>query len=122
VIGSVFEARYEPAEGGAIHPFIRGRAHVTLDARVVFDPALAKVRLPVLLSPRLGVACVDLRVRCDPCVLALATVRVDARLVRLRGKLGARARVRLRFLNCLRFFRVTCSRLAMVGLRFCVSQ
>ncbi|HEY8879453.1 MAG TPA: 4-hydroxyproline epimerase [Roseateles sp.] len=39
VIGSVFEARYEPAEDGSIHPFIRGRAHVTLDARVVFDPA-----------------------------------------------------------------------------------
>jgi 4-hydroxyproline epimerase len=39
VIGSVFEARYEPGEGGAIRPFIRGRAHVTLDARVVFDPA-----------------------------------------------------------------------------------
>ena len=38
VIGSVFEARYEAGEGGAIHPFIRGRAHVTLDARVVFDP------------------------------------------------------------------------------------
>jgi len=39
VIGSVFEARYEPGEGGAIHPFIRGRAHVTLDARLVLDPA-----------------------------------------------------------------------------------
>ncbi|MBW8847174.1 MAG: proline racemase family protein [Burkholderiales bacterium] len=38
VIGSVFEARYEAGDGGAIHPFIRGRAHVTLDARVVFDP------------------------------------------------------------------------------------
>ena len=42
VIGSVFEARYEAGEGdaaGSIRPFIRGRAHVTLDARVVFDPA-----------------------------------------------------------------------------------
>lgn len=39
VIGSVFEARYEAGQDSAIHPFIRGRAHVTLDARVVFDPA-----------------------------------------------------------------------------------
>lgn len=39
VIGSVFEARYEPGDGGAIQPFIRGRAHVTLDAQVVLDPA-----------------------------------------------------------------------------------
>ncbi|MFG6460498.1 proline racemase family protein [Roseateles sp. DXS20W] len=39
VIGSVFEARYEIGESGAIHPFISGRAHVTLDARMVFDPA-----------------------------------------------------------------------------------
>jgi len=39
VIGSVFEAHYEAGDGGAIHPFIRGRAHVTLDAQVVFDPA-----------------------------------------------------------------------------------
>ncbi|MCA0243897.1 MAG: proline racemase family protein [Proteobacteria bacterium] len=43
VIGSVFEARYEPAadgdRGGAVRPFITGRAHVTLDAQVVIDPA-----------------------------------------------------------------------------------
>ncbi len=40
VIGSVFAAHYEPAAGpaGAILPFIHGRAHVTLDATVVFDP------------------------------------------------------------------------------------
>jgi 4-hydroxyproline epimerase len=43
VIGSVFAAHYEPATGpgvarGAIMPFIRGRAHVTLDATVVIDP------------------------------------------------------------------------------------
>lgn len=41
VIGSVFEACYEPATegGGRVHPFITGRAHVTLDAQVVIDPA-----------------------------------------------------------------------------------
>ncbi|MCL4697976.1 MAG: proline racemase family protein, partial [Burkholderiaceae bacterium] len=40
VIGSVFEARYEPAvDGRAVLPFITGRAHVTLDAQVVIDPA-----------------------------------------------------------------------------------
>jgi 4-hydroxyproline epimerase len=40
VIGSVFAAHFEPAGGatGAILPFIHGRAHVTLDATVVFDP------------------------------------------------------------------------------------
>ena len=48
VIGSVFAARYELedlGEGGSegagparIHPFITGRAHVTLDASVIFDP------------------------------------------------------------------------------------
>jgi 4-hydroxyproline epimerase len=47
VIGSVFAARYEHApraEGGGgagrdeILPFIHGRAHVTLDARVIIDP------------------------------------------------------------------------------------
>ena len=40
VIGSVFAARYErPADGSAaVLPFIHGRAHVTLDAQVVFDP------------------------------------------------------------------------------------
>jgi len=39
VIGSVFSAHYEPAEGGQVRPFIRGRAHITLDARLVFDPS-----------------------------------------------------------------------------------
>lgn len=41
VIGSVFAARYERLPGDATHiqPFITGRAHVTLDATVVFDPA-----------------------------------------------------------------------------------
>ena len=41
VIGSVFEARYEGATDGSarVHPFITGRAHVTLDAQVVIDPA-----------------------------------------------------------------------------------
>ncbi len=40
VIGSVFEAHYEAAAPGqtGIRPFIHGRAHVTLDATVVFDP------------------------------------------------------------------------------------
>lgn len=40
VIGSVFAARYERPEDGsaAVLPFIHGRAHVTLDAQVVFDP------------------------------------------------------------------------------------
>jgi len=40
VIGSVFSGHYEvdPVHPGAIKPFIRGRAHVTLDANVVFDP------------------------------------------------------------------------------------
>ncbi len=41
VIGSVFSARYERATGsdrpGAILPFVRGRAHVTMDAAPVFD-------------------------------------------------------------------------------------
>ncbi|MGE0313489.1 MAG: proline racemase family protein [Lautropia sp.] len=41
VIGSVFGARYLPAPAdarpGAILPFVRGRAHVTMDARPVFD-------------------------------------------------------------------------------------
>ena len=41
VIGSVFAARYAagPAGSNAVMPFIQGRAHVTLDAFVVFDPA-----------------------------------------------------------------------------------
>jgi 4-hydroxyproline epimerase len=41
VIGSVFAARYERLPGNATHiqPYITGRAHVTLDATVVFDPA-----------------------------------------------------------------------------------
>jgi 4-hydroxyproline epimerase len=39
VIGSVFEARYERGEPGRILPRITGRAHVTLDATVVIDPA-----------------------------------------------------------------------------------
>ncbi|MBL8325884.1 MAG: proline racemase family protein [Rubrivivax sp.] len=43
VIGSVFEARYEPAPAGehggaAVLPFMTGRAFVTLDAQVVFEP------------------------------------------------------------------------------------
>ncbi len=40
IIGSVFAARYElPADGSAtVLPFIQGRAHVTLDAQVLFDP------------------------------------------------------------------------------------
>ena len=39
VIGSVFAAHYEPVPGqtGLIQPFIHGRAHVTLDATVIFD-------------------------------------------------------------------------------------
>ncbi len=41
VIGSVFAAHYElpPAGQPGILPTIHGRAHVTLDATVVFDPA-----------------------------------------------------------------------------------
>lgn len=38
VIGSVFEARFEAGEGGQVLPFIRGRAFVTMDAVLVFDP------------------------------------------------------------------------------------
>lgn len=43
VIGSVFSGHYLPAQpgdgpAGAIRPFVRGRAHVTLDATVVIDP------------------------------------------------------------------------------------
>ncbi len=43
VIGTEFIAHYEhaealPGEPNCIHPFIHGRAHVTLDATVVFDP------------------------------------------------------------------------------------
>jgi 4-hydroxyproline epimerase len=43
VIGSSFAARYERAPaalhgGAAVLPFITGRAHITLDAQVVFDP------------------------------------------------------------------------------------
>jgi len=40
VIGSVFHAHYahEPDQPGAVRPFIRGRAFVTLDAQVVIDP------------------------------------------------------------------------------------
>ena len=40
VIGSVFTGHYSAAPDGqaAILPFIHGRAHVTLDATVVFDP------------------------------------------------------------------------------------
>ena len=37
VIGSVFTAHYERADAGRVLPFIHGRAHVTLDATVVFD-------------------------------------------------------------------------------------
>ena len=38
VIGSVFEARYEAgAQAGTILPFITGRAHLTLDASLIFD-------------------------------------------------------------------------------------
>lgn len=40
VVGSVFAAHYLPAAPGTagIQPYIQGRAHVTLDATVVFDP------------------------------------------------------------------------------------
>jgi len=38
VIGSVFRAQYETGEGAAIHPFIRGRAHLTMDAQLIFEP------------------------------------------------------------------------------------
>jgi 4-hydroxyproline epimerase len=39
VIGSVFDAHYEPAaEPGRVMPFIHGSAYVTLDATLVFDP------------------------------------------------------------------------------------
>ena len=41
MIGSVFAAHYDVAAAGqrGILPTIHGRAHVTLDATVVFDPA-----------------------------------------------------------------------------------
>jgi 4-hydroxyproline epimerase len=40
VIGSVFTGHYEAVAGDPshIHPYIHGRAHVTLDATLVFDP------------------------------------------------------------------------------------
>lgn len=38
VIGSVFEASYQPGKNGSILPTIRGRAHVNLDATLVFQP------------------------------------------------------------------------------------
>ncbi len=40
VIGSVFDAHYQPAADapGQVLPFIHGSAHVTLDATLVFDP------------------------------------------------------------------------------------
>lgn len=39
VIGSVFSAHYQPGSAsGQVMPFIHGRAHVTLDANLVFDP------------------------------------------------------------------------------------
>lgn len=39
VIGSVFAAHYQPGgQAGRVMPFIHGRAHITLDAQVVFDP------------------------------------------------------------------------------------
>ncbi len=39
VIGSVFNAHYQPAaEPGRVMPFIHGTAYVTLDATLVFDP------------------------------------------------------------------------------------
>ncbi|RVU49157.1 4-hydroxyproline epimerase [Rubrivivax rivuli] len=39
VIGSVFNAHYQPAaEPGRVLPFIHGTAYVTLDATLVFDP------------------------------------------------------------------------------------
>lgn len=39
VIGSVFSAHYERGTSpGQVMPFIHGRAHVTLDATLVFDP------------------------------------------------------------------------------------
>ena len=40
VIGSVFNAHYQPAAGapGRVMPFIHGTAYVTLDATLVFDP------------------------------------------------------------------------------------
>lgn len=38
VIGTVFEARYAAGDADRILPFIRGHAHVTLDATLHFDP------------------------------------------------------------------------------------
>jgi 4-hydroxyproline epimerase len=38
ILGSVFEASYEPAEDGIL-PRIAGRAHVTADATLLLDPA-----------------------------------------------------------------------------------
>ncbi len=37
VIGSVFEARYEPAPGGGVLPVVTGRAHVTAESTLLFD-------------------------------------------------------------------------------------
>lgn len=38
VIGSVFEASYQPGEQGQVLPTLRGRAYVNLDATLIFDP------------------------------------------------------------------------------------
>ncbi len=39
VIGSVFEARYEPAPGGSVLPTITGEAFVTAEATLLLDPS-----------------------------------------------------------------------------------
>jgi 4-hydroxyproline epimerase len=38
VIGSVFDASYQPGEQGQVLPTLRGRAYVNLDATLIFDP------------------------------------------------------------------------------------
>jgi 4-hydroxyproline epimerase len=39
VIGSVFEARYEPAPEGGVMPFVRGRAWITAEGTLRIDPS-----------------------------------------------------------------------------------
>ncbi len=39
ILGTVFEGRYEPAEGGRVRPIITGEAFVTAEATLLFDPA-----------------------------------------------------------------------------------
>ncbi|KAF1066477.1 MAG: 4-hydroxyproline 2-epimerase [Variovorax sp.] len=39
VIGSRFEASYEPADDGRVVPTLRGRAHISAEATLLIDEA-----------------------------------------------------------------------------------